>query len=149
MKRFFAHRPMLGFFIVAVAAAVVSTWLLNPQSGPWALVSGGMTWPMALKLAGTSNPNIVTVARIVSVSKFLKIDPKVIEREVRSTMERILGTWRGAVKDLPASKAVKDAIFDQWKTLALVKDVRPALVEGHDAGASAANDSSVATPSGR
>jgi SpoVK/Ycf46/Vps4 family AAA+-type ATPase len=52
MKRFFADRPMLGFFIVAVAAAVVSTWILNPQAGPWALVSGGMTWAMALKLAG-------------------------------------------------------------------------------------------------
>jgi SpoVK/Ycf46/Vps4 family AAA+-type ATPase len=51
MKRFLADRPMLGFFIVAVAAAVVSTWILNPQSGPWALVSGGMTWATALKLA--------------------------------------------------------------------------------------------------
>ena len=28
MKKFFADRPMLGFFIVAVAAAVVSTWIL-------------------------------------------------------------------------------------------------------------------------
>ena len=88
---------------------------------------------MALKLAGTSNPHIVTVARIVSLSKFLEVDPKVIEREVRSTMERILETWCGAVKDLPASKAVKDAIFDQWKNLALVNDVRPSLVQGHDA----------------
>jgi hypothetical protein len=51
MKKFFVDRPMLGFFIVAVAAAVVSTWILNPQSGPWALVSGGMTWATALKLA--------------------------------------------------------------------------------------------------
>ena len=47
-------------------------------------------------------------------------------------MERILETWSGAVKDLPASKAVKDAIFDQWKNLALVNDVRPSLVQGHD-----------------
>jgi SpoVK/Ycf46/Vps4 family AAA+-type ATPase len=50
MKGFFANRPMLGFFIVAVTAAIVSTWILNPQSGPWALVSGGMTWATALKL---------------------------------------------------------------------------------------------------
>jgi hypothetical protein len=47
-------------------------------------------------------------------------------------MERILDTWREAAKDLPASKPAKDAIFDQWKHLALVKDARPALVQGHD-----------------
>src|SRR5436190_21246101 len=51
MKGFFTNRPMLGFFIVAVAAALVSTWILNPQTGPWALVSGGMTWATALTLA--------------------------------------------------------------------------------------------------
>ena len=50
MKRFFADRPMLGFFFVAVAAAVVSTWILNPQSGPFALFAGGMTWATAVKL---------------------------------------------------------------------------------------------------
>ncbi len=50
MKNFFVKRPMLGFFIVAVAAAIVSTWILNPQSGPLALFSGGMTWATAIKL---------------------------------------------------------------------------------------------------
>ena len=103
---------------------------------------------MALKLAGTANPHIVNVARIASLSKFLKIDPRVIEREVRLTMERILDTWREAVKHLPASKPV-NCIFDQWKTLALVNDVRPAFVQGHDAGESTANDAAVATPAGR
>src|SRR5262249_52463545 len=50
MKKFFADRPMLGFFIVAVAAAVVSTWILNPSSGPLALFAGGMTWATVLRL---------------------------------------------------------------------------------------------------
>ncbi len=89
---------------------------------------------MALKLAGTANPHVVTVARIVSLSKFLKIDPQIIEREVRSTMERILDTWPAAISDLPASKSVTDAIFGQWQNLELVNDVRPAVVQGHDAG---------------
>ena len=88
---------------------------------------------MALRLAGTSDPNIVTVARIASIAKFLKIDPQIIEREVRSTTETILDTWHKAAKDLPASKQVTDAIFGQWKNLALVKDVRPALVQGQNA----------------
>jgi hypothetical protein len=50
MKDFFIKRPLLSFFIVAVAAAVVATWLLNPKTGPWALVSGGMTWTTAITL---------------------------------------------------------------------------------------------------
>jgi SpoVK/Ycf46/Vps4 family AAA+-type ATPase len=40
MKNFLTKRPMLGFFVVAVAATIVSAWLLNPQAGPLALFSG-------------------------------------------------------------------------------------------------------------
>jgi len=47
---FFLKRPLLSFFIVAVAAMVVATWLVNPKTGPWALVSGGMTWATAITL---------------------------------------------------------------------------------------------------
>jgi SpoVK/Ycf46/Vps4 family AAA+-type ATPase len=50
MKGFFIRHPLLGFFIVALLAAVVSAWLLNPKSGPWALLSGGMTWATAVAL---------------------------------------------------------------------------------------------------
>lgn len=85
---------------------------------------------MALRLAGTSDPAIVTIARIASIAKFLKINPEIIEREVRKTMEKILDTWPNAAKDLPASKKVIGAIFDHWKQLALVKDVRPTLITG-------------------
>ena len=31
MKTFFLRRPLLSFFIVAVAATVVSSWLLDPK----------------------------------------------------------------------------------------------------------------------
>src|SRR5215472_13530790 len=48
---FFLKRPLLSFFIVAVAAMVVATWLVNPKTGPWALVSGGMTGANSLTIA--------------------------------------------------------------------------------------------------
>ena len=83
---------------------------------------------MALKLGGKSSPNTVTVARVANISNYLKIDSRLLEREVRSTVKRILDTWPDAVKDLPASKPVKDSIFDHWKNLALVNDVRSALL---------------------
>src|SRR5215831_20629253 len=47
---FFLKRPLLSFFIISVASMVVATWLLNPKTGPWALVSGGMTWATAITL---------------------------------------------------------------------------------------------------
>src|ERR1700735_2199879 len=34
MNKFFTDRPMLGFLIVSVLAALISAWVLNPQSGP-------------------------------------------------------------------------------------------------------------------
>ena len=83
---------------------------------------------MALKLAGRVDPKTVIVARIGNISNYLKIDSQLLEREVRTTVKRILDTWPEAVKELPASKPVKDSIFDHWKNLALVNDVRPALV---------------------
>ena len=43
MKQLFQNRPMAGFFIVAVGAAVVSAWVLNPRSGPFGWVSGLFT----------------------------------------------------------------------------------------------------------
>ena len=30
MSKFFTDRPMLGFLIVSVLAAVISAWVLNP-----------------------------------------------------------------------------------------------------------------------
>ena len=34
MSKFFTDRPMLGFLIVSVLAALISAWVLNPQSSP-------------------------------------------------------------------------------------------------------------------
>jgi S1-C subfamily serine protease/AAA+ superfamily predicted ATPase len=50
MKGFFVRHPLIGFFIAVVLAAVVSAWLLDPKSGLWALLSGGMTWATAITL---------------------------------------------------------------------------------------------------
>ena len=36
MKDFFRKRPLLGFFVICVAGMVVSTWIINPKSGPLA-----------------------------------------------------------------------------------------------------------------
>jgi SpoVK/Ycf46/Vps4 family AAA+-type ATPase len=50
MRKFFENRPMLSFFIVGVAATLVSTWLLNPSQGPFSLIANGFTAAAAFKL---------------------------------------------------------------------------------------------------
>src|SRR5262245_40015280 len=44
MKRFFAERPMVAWFIVAVAATVISAWLINPKEGPLAWLINAGAW---------------------------------------------------------------------------------------------------------
>ena len=52
MKRFFAERPMVAFFIVVVAATVVSAWIINPKEGPlaWLIHAGGSVDQLTLKV---------------------------------------------------------------------------------------------------
>ena len=47
MKRFFAERPMVAFFIVAVAATVVSAWIINLKEGPLAWIINLKEGPLA------------------------------------------------------------------------------------------------------
>ena len=56
MKRFFAERPMVAWFIVAVAATVISAWIINPKEGPltwlitWLIQAAGSVDQLTLKV---------------------------------------------------------------------------------------------------
>jgi stage V sporulation protein K len=54
MKRFFAERPMVAFFIVVVAATVVSAWIINPPkewpSLTWLIQAAGSVDQLTLKV---------------------------------------------------------------------------------------------------
>ena len=52
MKRFFAERPMVAWFLVAVAATVISAWIINPKAGPlaWLINAGGSVDQLTLKV---------------------------------------------------------------------------------------------------
>jgi serine/threonine-protein kinase HipA len=87
---------------------------------------------MALKFNGTKDPKIVEIARARRISKYIHIDQDLIEREVRDTVTKILDTWPPAMKDLPASDKIKGAILSRFGGLALVREVRPTMVQGYD-----------------
>jgi hypothetical protein len=53
MKRFFAERPMVALFIVAVAATVISAWIINPPkewSLTWLIQAAGSVDQLTLKV---------------------------------------------------------------------------------------------------
>jgi serine/threonine-protein kinase HipA len=87
---------------------------------------------MALKLYGTKNPRIVKLSRLRKMAKLVNVDEDMIEREVRNTVTKILDTWPSALKDLPASDNVKQAILSRFDELALVQEIRPKMVQGSD-----------------
>ena len=56
MKRFFAERPMVAWFLVAVAATVISAWIINPKAGPlaWLINAGGSVDQLTLKVLASA-----------------------------------------------------------------------------------------------
>jgi SpoVK/Ycf46/Vps4 family AAA+-type ATPase len=58
MKSFFSNRPMLGFFMISVFAAVLSAWLINPQNSPLAWFASG---------AGAMGANILKISAVVAI----------------------------------------------------------------------------------
>ncbi len=117
MKNFFADRPMLGFFIVAVAAAVVSTWILNPQSGPLALFAGGMTWATALRLASVALVFLIG-GGITYVAIRLAGDPTVFGL-VPAGQSYTPGRRLNVGSSVPATRTADDVLDDLDKMIGL------------------------------
>jgi len=89
---------------------------------------------MALRFNGTKDPRLVDTGRLRRIAPYIEVDLRVLEREMRGTVTRALDTWPNALTDLPAPDGIKEAITSRFAKLALVKEVRPAMVQGHVAG---------------
>lgn len=87
---------------------------------------------MALKFHGSRNPRNANTAWLDRLKNFLGIDPRILAREMRLTATRALDTWPNAMKDIPAPDRFKSAIVERFPKLALVREVRPTMIQGHD-----------------
>jgi len=117
MKKFFTDRPMLGFFFVAVAAAVASTWILNPHSGPLALFAGGMTWATALRLA-TVVLIFLVGAGLTYVMMLLASDPQRFGL-VPAGQSYTPGRRLNVTSSVPAVRTADDVLDDLDKMIGL------------------------------
>jgi len=50
MNSFFRRWPVLGWFVIAVAAMMTASWLAHPAYGPLGVLYRGMTWATAITL---------------------------------------------------------------------------------------------------
>jgi hypothetical protein len=128
-KNFFADHPMLSFFIVAVAAAVVSTWILNPQSGPLALFAGGMTWATAFKLIVAVLIFLVG-AGITYVAMLLASDPR--RFGLVPAGQYTPGRRLAVASSMPATRTADEVLdeLDRMTGLAPVKEEVNKLLAG-------------------
>jgi SpoVK/Ycf46/Vps4 family AAA+-type ATPase len=128
-KNFFADHPMLSFFIVAVAAAVVSTWILNPQSGPLALFAGGMTWATAFKLIVAVLIFLVG-AGITYVAMLLASDPR--RFGLVPAGQYTPGRRLAVASSMPATRSADEVLdeLDRMTGLAPVKEEVNKLLAG-------------------
>ncbi|WP_018261756.1 AAA family ATPase [Methylobacterium sp. WSM2598] len=122
MKTFFRDRPMLGFFLISVAAAVLSAWLINPQSSPLAYfaAAGGTAGPLLLKVA--------TVLAILAAGAALTY----VAARLAQSQDVLLATGGAAVGSLrllrtsqkPPVRPIQDALdeLDGMIGLAPVKE---------------------------
>ncbi|GLR92259.1 hypothetical protein GCM10007857_89810 [Bradyrhizobium iriomotense] len=95
---------------------------------------------MALRFSGTKDPKIVDTNRLRRLAPLVKVDPKLLIREMWQTAIRALDTWPQAMKDLPASDKIKNAILSRLGELALVREVRSTMIQGHAPAAEPAQE---------
>jgi ATPase family protein associated with various cellular activities (AAA) len=120
---FFAKRPMVGFFIVAVAAAVASAWILNPSSGPLGWLTGaGSPGAAMLKV-------LAAVAVLAAGVGLTYVAARLAAGEVPAgagagSASAIMGLRLLKVPERPAGRTADDALreLDEMVGLAPVKD---------------------------
>ena len=120
MTKFFTERPMLGFLVVSVVAALLSAWLLNPQAGPVGAVTALFTGLSAVKLAGTVLI-LLTGAAVSYIAWRLASDPTamgLVEAGNGFTVGRRLTVSQGGA-GRPAARTADDALDDLDRMIGL------------------------------
>ncbi|TDQ14848.1 type II toxin-antitoxin system HipA family toxin [Phyllobacterium brassicacearum] len=79
---------------------------------------------MALPFGNNNNPYTVGTRRFERAAGLLKVDPKLLVKEVRLTVEKALDIWPGLLKDLPLTSDANRPIINRLDKLQLVREIR-------------------------
>lgn len=111
LKNWSFRFPVPGQVRLSPAYDIVPTVLFMPAD------------TLALRFVRTHNFEAVDLHRFERVASFLRVDPKWILREVRTTIERALTLWPDVVPDLLGEKWAT-SLLARLETLKLVQEVR-------------------------
>jgi serine/threonine-protein kinase HipA len=85
---------------------------------------------MALQFGKTLDPAVVNLRRFQRLAGLADLDIDLVLREVKLTMEEIFDVWPGLLPQLPTPPDFAKKLVERWDRLTLVKEVRPAVVQG-------------------
>lgn len=87
---------------------------------------------MALKFGGSDDPYRYDTGKFERAAGLLKIEPKVLLKEAKRTVERARDTWPAALQEMPIPKAWKQYIVDRIEKIPLANELSPKPVKGVD-----------------
>ena len=114
LKNWSFYFPKPGQVRLSPAYDIVPTVLYLPQD------------EMALRFVRTHNFDAVNMHRFERVASFLRLDPKIITREVEHAVRQALETWPKIAPGLLGSN-FSDRVLRRLDTLTLVQEVRPRI----------------------
>lgn len=85
---------------------------------------------MALKFGGSDDPWRYDTGKFERAAGLLKVEPKVLLKEAKRTVERARDTWPETLRDMPIPKAWKEKIVDRIEKLPLANELSPKPVRG-------------------
>jgi len=78
---------------------------------------------MALKLGGTRTPSGVTIKKLDRAARYVGMEPRAVENEVRGTIVLAAETWPALLKKVEAEKELKKLLCSRWKSLPIAAGI--------------------------
>jgi serine/threonine-protein kinase HipA len=78
---------------------------------------------MALPLGNNKNPYTVGLRRFERAAGLLNVEPKVLVKEVKATVEKALAVWPQLLKELPLTEEANRKLVDRLSKLQLVREI--------------------------
>ncbi len=134
-----AVRRIVVNILVGNADAHLKNWSLiypdglHPELSPAYDIVPTVIWldddTSALKFGGTKNMASIGFSKFQRAAKFVEMDERALHREARRTMAQAADTWPALLKELPLPAKARRLLQKRWKTLALCRERKNALLE--------------------